>query len=65
MSTLFNARTRKIWITAGILLGGMVVLSLVKRKKTKKKRRISIADEGYETAEDVLFPKKKLLRFGN
>jgi len=65
MSTLFNAKNRKIWITAGILLGGLVVLSLVKRKKIKKRRKISVAEEGYETAEDILFPKRKYARFGN
>jgi len=29
-----------------------------------KKRLTVVAEEGYETAEDILFPKRKFLRLG-
>jgi len=59
MSTLFNKKTRKIWMVAGVVLGSLVILSMIKRKKAKKRRRTTVAEEGYETAEDILFPRRK------
>jgi hypothetical protein len=35
-----------------------------KKKKEHKIKRTVVSDEGYETAEDILFPRKKSMRFG-
>jgi hypothetical protein len=37
---------------------------MIKRKKAEKKRLTVVAEEGYETAEDILFPKRKFMRSG-
>jgi hypothetical protein len=65
MSSLFNTKTRKILIIAGLGLGALVIYRMVRGKKTKKIKQIKVADEGYETAEDILFPKKRFIRFGS
>lgn len=54
-------KTKKILIAAGLTITAILVIRLVKSKKTRK-RLTAVADEGYETAEDILFPKKKFLR---
>jgi hypothetical protein len=57
-------KTKKILIAAGITtLTALLVIYLIKRKKTEK-RLTKVAEEGYETAEDILFPKKRFLRLG-
>jgi hypothetical protein len=56
-------KTKKILIAAGITLTAILIIQLIKSKKTKKRLTV-VADEGYETAEDILFPKKKFLRLG-
>jgi hypothetical protein len=55
---------KKILIAAGITLTAILVYQIVRRKKAVKKMSIRVAEEGYETAEDILFPRKKFLRFG-
>jgi hypothetical protein len=57
-------KTKKILITAGIILTAIVITKLITNKKAAKKRLRVVADEGYETAEDILFPKRKFLRLG-
>ncbi len=43
-----------------IAVAGLVIfLSGKKRKKTVRREKAQIADEGYETAGDILFPRKK------
>lgn len=43
-----------------IAVAGIVFLfSMNKRKRTNHRRREQIANEGYETAGDILFPQKK------
>ena len=56
-------KTKKILIAAGITLTAILIIQLIKSKKTKKRLTV-VAEEGYETAEDILFPKKKFLRLG-
>ena len=56
-------KTKKILIAVGLTLSAVLIIQLIKSKKTKKRLTV-VADEGYETAEDILFPKKKFLRLG-
>ena len=56
-------KTKKILIAASITLTAILIIRLLKRKKAKKRLTV-VADEGYETAEDILFPKRKFLRLG-
>jgi hypothetical protein len=56
-------KTKKILVLAGITLTTLLIIQMVKRKKSEK-RLIVVADEGYETAEDILFPKKKFRNLG-
>ena len=46
--------SKLIWIIAAIFTFGTVFLFLQKTKEEKKLDKI--AQEGYETAEDILFP---------
>jgi hypothetical protein len=57
-------KTKKILIIAGITLTAILIIRKVKSKKAEKKRLTLVAEEGYETAEDILFPKRKFLRLG-
>jgi hypothetical protein len=57
-------KTKKILLIAGITLAAILVIERIKSKKEKKKRLNLVAEEGYETAEDILFPKRKFLRLG-
>lgn len=56
-------KTKKILIAAGLTLTAILIIQMIKSKKTRKRLTV-VADEGYETAEDILFPKKKFLRLG-
>jgi hypothetical protein len=56
-------KTKKIIIAAGLTITAILIIRLIKSKKTKKRLTV-VADEGYETAEDILFPRKKFLRLG-
>jgi hypothetical protein len=55
-------KTKKILIAAGVTLTAILIIQLIKRKKAEKRRLTVVAEEGYETAEDILFPKRKFLR---
>jgi hypothetical protein len=55
-------KTKKILIAAGVTLTAILIIQLIKRKKAEKRRLTAVAEEGYETAEDILFPKRKFLR---
>ena len=48
---------------AGLTLTTILIFEWIKRKKTEKKQAL-IAEEGYETAGDILFPQRKFLRIG-
>jgi hypothetical protein len=41
-------------------LGLAIILYKSNRKKQKDQALLKVAEEGYETAQDVLFPKRKL-----
>jgi hypothetical protein len=56
-------KTKKILIAAGITLTAILIIRLIKRKK-EEKRLIVVAEQGYETAEDILFPKRKFQWLG-
>jgi hypothetical protein len=56
-------KTKKILLAAGLTITAILIIHLVKRKKTAKRQTV-VAEEGYETAEDILFPKRKFLRLG-
>jgi len=56
-------KTKKLLIAAGVTLTAILIIRMIKSKKTRKRLTV-VADEGYETAEDILFPKKKFLRLG-
>lgn len=56
-------KTKKILIAAGITLTALLVLRMIQKNKATKKRLHAVAEEGYETAEDILFPKRRSLRF--
>ncbi|HEY2647576.1 MAG TPA: hypothetical protein VGI38_00200 [Puia sp.] len=56
-------KTKKILIAAGVTLTAILIIQMIKSKKTRKRLTV-VADEGYETAEDILFPKRKFLRLG-
>ena len=58
-------KTKKILFVAGITVAAILVVCMIKSKKAERKRlRRVVAEEGYETAEDILFPRKKFLRMG-
>jgi hypothetical protein len=57
-------KTKKILIIAGVTLTAILIIRKAKSKKAEKKRLTVVAEEGYETAEDILFPKRKFLRLG-
>ena len=57
-------KTKKILIIAGITLTALLIFRVIKRKKDEKKRLTVVAEEGYETAEDILFPRRKFIRSG-
>ncbi|MFC4263504.1 hypothetical protein ACFOWM_11475 [Ferruginibacter yonginensis] len=55
-----------IYATAAVALTGLIIYAI--RKKNTKNRVAQVADEGYETAADVLHPTKnsrfKKLHYG-
>jgi len=56
-------KKKKILIAVGVTLTALLIFQLIKTKKAEKKRLTVVADEGYETAEDILFPKRKFMPF--
>jgi hypothetical protein len=50
-------RDKIIFATAAITIAGLVIYAAGRHKKNRR-MLIEIADEGYETAPDVLFPDK-------
>jgi hypothetical protein len=57
-------KTKRILLTVTITLTTILLIQMLKKNKVKKrleKRLRVVAEEGYETAEDILFPKKKFL----
>ena len=57
-------KTKKILIAAGITVAAILIIREISRKKAVKKRQTIVAEEGYETAEDILFPRRKFMRLG-
>ena len=56
-------KTKKVLIAVGITLTALLIIQLIKTKKAEKKKLSVVADEGYETAEDILFPKRRFMPF--
>jgi hypothetical protein len=55
-------KSRKLLITAGITITALLIIQYMIEKKKKEKKRIHISNEGYETAEDILYPGRKYAR---
>jgi hypothetical protein len=53
-----------IGITAAAALTAALVIQYVRTRKKREKKRIHISNEGYELAEDILYPKRKSLKLG-
>ena len=51
-------------MAAGLTIAAILIIQMVVKKKKTAKRLTVVAEEGYETAEDILFPKRKFLRLG-
>lgn len=64
MAVRMDRKTRNLFIAAGLTLTAVLIYRMVKKKKDKKRKLNAVSDEGYETAEDILFPKRKFMRFG-
>ena len=62
MATPLSIKSKRILIAAGLTLTAILIYRMVKTKKANKKKLTVVSDEGYETAEDILFPKKKFIR---
>lgn len=57
-----NMKTRRILIgvTAAAIVAGVIIKVAARRRhRTGSKRLSMIAEEGYETAHDILFPRKR------
>jgi hypothetical protein len=53
---------KKILLAVGVTLTALLILQMLRKKKSEK-RLMVVAEEGYETAEDILFPKRKFRSF--
>jgi hypothetical protein len=62
MAATFSSKSRKILIATGLTLTVILIYRMVKKKKARKRKLTVVSDEGYETAEDILFPKKRFIR---
>ena len=51
-------KKKKLLVAVGISLTALLVIHLIRKKKSEKRLTV-VAEEGYETAEDILFPKRK------
>ncbi len=57
-------KTRHLLAGVGFALGAVLVVQLFSNRQRKYKKRIRIANEGYETAEDILYPPRGVLKTG-
>ena len=61
-------KSRKLLISIGVAATAAVatalVIQYVRTRKKREKKRIQISNEGYELAEDILYPKRKSLKLG-
>lgn len=55
-------KSRKLLIGAGIAITAILVIQFIRTKRKREKRRIHISNEGYELAEDILYPKRKYMK---
>lgn len=55
-------KSRKVLIGIGIGLTALVVIQFIRTRKKKERKRVHIANEGYETAEDILYPRRGSLK---
>ncbi len=51
-------------MVAGIAVTTVLIVHYVRTKRKKERKRIHIANEGYETAEDILYPRRGYLNLG-
>jgi hypothetical protein len=64
MAARIDKKTKTILIAAGIVVTAVIIYRMARRKKEKKRKLNIVSDEGYETAEDILFPRRRYTRFG-
>jgi predicted small secreted protein len=57
-------KSRKVLIGIGLTLTAVVIVHYVRTRKKREKKRTHIANEGYETAEDILYPKRSSMKLG-
>jgi hypothetical protein len=62
MASSMRSKSGKIAIVAGLALTAILIYQLSRRKKETRRKLSVVSDEGYETAEDILFPKRKFKR---
>lgn len=55
-------KSRKVLIGIGIGLTALAVIQFIRTRKKKERKRVHIANEGYETAEDILYPRRGSLK---
>lgn len=55
-------KSRRLLIGIAIGLTTLMVIQFVRTRKKREKKRVHIANEGYETAEDILYPKGSILK---
>ncbi len=55
-------KSRNLLIGIGIGLTALVVIRFVRTREKREKKRVHIANEGYETAEDILYPRRGILK---
>ena len=62
MATPFSSKSKKILFAAGLTLTVILIYRMARKKKDRNRKLTVVSDEGYETAEDILFPKKRFVR---
>jgi predicted small secreted protein len=57
-------KTKHLVIGVGLAVTAVLVVQIFSTRHKKRKKRVHIANEGYETAEDILYPRRTALRVG-
>jgi len=57
-------KTKHLLAGVGIAIVAVLVVKLFSTRQKKYRKRMHIAEEGYETAEDILYPRRGMLKTG-